>query len=620
MANKKSKPAAKISSQTKGTPDAGSFFLRKRLHYLILFFLAFALYANTLSHEFILDDKMVVTANQFTKRGLAGWGDIFSTDAFYGFYGKNIEHVQVTGGRYRPLSIALFALVWQFAGESSLAFHLMTVLLFGLTCILAYSAAHSLLKVKFGNEKAGMLALAAGLLFAAHPVHTEVVNNVKCVDELLCLLLSLLALQMSLRAFDAGRKGLAWAAGGVFFLACLAKENAVAFVAVIPLALLFFRERKGDFRNRLVQVSVPIWIFFLVFFVLRGTILGWKFGAAPMELINNPFIKFENGQWVHYSGGEKFASLIYILGKYLWLLLFPHPLSSDYYPRQIPILNFANPWVWISLTVYTFITLYAVGGFLKGKKDPLRFGALFFLLTIFLVSNILFPIGTNLAERFLFMPSFGFCLASAFVLFEWLPGKMPLKFAVLGFILLLYSGKTLSRNPDYASNLKLFLEDVKTSPNSAKLRGGCGTLLCQQAMSEKDPAKKVSLLHDAIAHLDRAIEIHPTYLEAHQMRGNAYFLLADFEAAVRDYRVSYRLNPAMPNLATNLALALREAAKKMIQQNEHPDKVIQYLLESNKIYGKDTETMRLLASAYAALGNQAEAAKWEQLAAQTQGK
>lgn len=599
-------------------PGVASFFQRQRLHQVILFCFAIALYANTLSHGFILDDSIVITANKFTTQGLAGWGDIFSTDAFYGFYGKNIEHVQVAGGRYRPLSIALFALVWQFAGESSFAFHLMTILLFGLTCVVVYNAARSLLQVKFGNEKAGMLALSAGLLFAAHPVHTEVANNIKCADELLCLLLSLLALQLSLRAFDTGRKGLAWATGGVFFLACLAKENAVAFTAVIPLAFLFFRERKGDFWNRLMRASAPVWVFFLAFFVLRGLVLGWKFGAAPMELINNPFIKFENGQWLHYSAGEKFASIIYILGKYLWLLLFPHPLSSDYYPRQIELMNFSNPWVWISLAVYTYIIWHVVSGFLKGKNDPLRFGALFFLLTIFLVSNILFPIGTNLAERFLFMPSFGFCLALAFVLFEWLPAKTPLKFAILGVLLLFYSAKTLSRNPDYASNLKLFLQDAKVSPNSAKLRGGCGTLLCQQAMSEKDPAKKTSLVRDAIQHLNRAIEIHPTYLEAHQMRGNAYFLLGDFEAAVRDYRVSYQRNPAMPDLANNLALALREAAKKMMQQNENPGKVIQNLLESNKIYGKDTETIRLLASVYAAIGNQAEAAKWQQMAAQLQ--
>ena len=71
-------------------------------------------------------------------------------------------------------------------------------------------------------------------------------------------------------------------------------------------------------------LSLPVWIGFAAFFVIRGSILHWKFGAAPMELMNNPFLKIEGAQWVAFTFGEKLATILYTLGKYLVLLVFPH--------------------------------------------------------------------------------------------------------------------------------------------------------------------------------------------------------------------------------------------------------------------------------------------------------
>jgi len=79
--------------------------------YLILFIFTFLLYGNTLTHDFALDDAIVITDNDFTKKGIRGIPDILTNDTFTGFFGvkKNL----VSGGRYRPLSLVLFAIEYQ---------------------------------------------------------------------------------------------------------------------------------------------------------------------------------------------------------------------------------------------------------------------------------------------------------------------------------------------------------------------------------------------------------------------------------------------------------------------------------------------------------------------------
>ena len=127
------------------------------------------------------------------------------------------------------------------------------------------------------------------------------------------LLGSLGALWLTVRYMDPGKFLWGALAAVVFFLACLSKENAATFVVVIPLALWFFRSAS---LGQSVRYSLPVWIAFAAFFVIRGSILHWKFGAAPMELMNNPFLKIEGTQWVAFTAGEKLATILYTLCKY----------------------------------------------------------------------------------------------------------------------------------------------------------------------------------------------------------------------------------------------------------------------------------------------------------------
>jgi tetratricopeptide (TPR) repeat protein len=518
-----------------------------RLISMLVFGFAFLLYANTLGHGFVLDDQILINQNTFTQQGISGIPGIFSKDSFYGYLHMEGKETMVAGGRYRPLSVALFAIVFQVFGLHAFVFHLLTVLLFAATCVVLYQTLRRLLQ---GHAESDLVAGIATVLFAAHPVHTEVVANIKGCDEILSLLGSLAALWCLLKAIDTGKSTWNILAGFVFFLACLSKENAVTFVVVAPLALWFFRPVSG---GGIVRQAWPMWTAFLLFFVIRGTILHWNFGVEGNEWMNNPFLKSVSGQMVACSPFEKLATILFTLGKYALLLVFPHPLTHDYYPKHIELMGFSSPWVLLSLALYAAAGWYALSGF--RKKDPVRFGILFFAITLSIASNLVFPIGTFMGERFLFMPSIGFCLIVATLLTRLEgPARRPAMVA-LGIIVALFSLKTIIRNPAWASNEALFIADMNVSANSAKLQNDYALTLLAQTDQERDPAKLRDLAEKSAGFYQKALDLYPTYRDAFIGLGRCNFLLKRYDASVAAYTEALKPgeDPGVRNaLATTL--------------------------------------------------------------------
>jgi len=621
----KSTPTNNASPQLSTfTNQPSSFFTNTLLQSGLIFAIAFLLYANTLTHGFVLDDAIVITDNMYTQQGIKGIGGILSNDTFFGFFKVEGKEALVTGGRYRPMTLVLFAVLHQFS-TSPFLFHLFTVLLFALTCVVLYRTLLLLLSPplsisrqkgdptpSFWMQSAPMIAWLAAVLFAAHPIHTEVVANIKGCDEILTLLGCLSAMYFTLKAWDTKQNGWALAAGGAFFIACLSKENAAAFVVLIPLALWFFRSSskatQEEGSQSVLAASIPVIAAFAAFFLLRGTILHWRFGGEPMELMNNPFLKLEGNQWVKFAPAERLATILYTLGKYVQLLFVPHPLTHDYYPRQIGIMTFANPFVLFSLALYSFMGYRAVRGI--KQRDPFAFGILLYLLPLGIVSNLVFPIGTNMGERFAFMPSVGFCLVVALFLSKFLKQNQSLVLGVFGAVILLFSIKTFVRNLAWESNEKLFMTDAAVSTNSAKLQNACGGVLFDRATKEKDPEKQNVLCMQAMPHLDQAIKIYPNYKDAYISRGGAHFVLREFEEAVADYRRAVQLAPDDPKLKTYLALALRDCGKYFGEQKADFNNAFKCFEESWQINPKDPETARLMGVGYGINGKHAEAIVW----------
>ncbi len=239
--------------------------------------------------------------------------------------------------------------------------------------------------------------------------------------------------------------------------------------------------------------------------------------------MNNPFL--------HASLGERLATVFYTQWLYVKLLIFPHPLTYDYYPHQIEIINWSDPRAIIPLIAFIAFSIYAILG-LK-RKDIVSYGLWLYIIPLSIVSNFFFSVGTFMNERFVFISSIGYCLILGWVIYNYIPKLIKdnknSRYAIVIIVCIvfcLYSGKTISRNNAWKNDLVLFTTDVKTSTNSAKSHCSAGGKLLEEAnkpINKNNPIKYNELCTQAITYLERAVKIYPKYVDAYNLLGNAYY-------------------------------------------------------------------------------------------------
>jgi tetratricopeptide (TPR) repeat protein len=490
---------------------------------LILAILAFLLYSNTLNHKFAFDDSIVIVENKFTQQGLAGIPELVTTDFFAGIYGD--RGMELTGGRYRPLSLVSFAIENQFFGKISKEAkgvpikdrdgnqlyeynpfygHLFNVLLYALTAYLMFRLLSLWFDGKEGMESA--VPFITTLLFVAHPVHTEVVANIKSRDEILAMLLlltSLYSLHLNIRKFS---PLLLVTSVLTFFAAMLSKENAFTFVLIVPFTIFLFEKDKK--WSDIIGFSIPFWVAAALYFTMRSMLVGSIKAETNIDILENPFYKVELM--------EKLATIALVLWKYLQLMLWPHPLSSDYSREQISIVGFSNPIAILGLLTHILMATWVILRLFK--KDIFALSILIYFLPLSLTINLLFNIGAPMADRFLYLPSLGFCIAIAsfltlFFKVSYLRELISNK-ALLAIILLLtvaYSIKTFSRNPDWYDNLTLFEKDVKSSKNSAKINYYYANTLFKKFLDTEPGKQDSTLLTTSEKYFAEAVRIYPGF-------------------------------------------------------------------------------------------------------------
>jgi len=422
--------------------------------------------------------------------------------------------------------------------------HFLNVLLYAITALVLFILLEFLLPAYNSDIWYLSVPFVAVLIFIVHPIHTEVVANIKGRDEILSLLGALSAALFSLKYFQNKKKSYLILSFVFFLIALFSKEVAITFLAIIPLIIYFFREKSGA-KNTILSI-IPIVAASLIYFYIRNQVIGGLSFETGTELMNNSFF----GMTV----SEKFATVFYTLLLYLKLLIIPHPLTYDYYPYHIPILTWSNIWSIISLIVYLFLGIYALLG-LK-KKRLISFGILFFLITLSPMSNILFPIGVFMNERFVYTASIGIILILAYFISNKLPTQIrkPIVLQyVLFAILVVYSVKTISRNIVWENDFTLFTNDVKTSENSAKSNTAAGGILIEEATKPGNENLKKGYLERAIKYLRKAIEIHPTYNDAILLMGNAQWeYYESLDSTIKYYEKILERAPLYDIIYTNL--------------------------------------------------------------------
>ena len=396
---------------------------RRWLAAAALCLLVLAVYANGFANGFAGDSRGLILADTRVHDASAENLGLIFTHTYWWPYGES--------GLYRPFTTLSYLFNYAILGngESAAGYHAVNLLLHCANVLLVFVLAR-----RFTGQIWHAVFVAA--VWAVHPVLTESVTNLAGRPDLLAALCTLAGFLFYLE-----KRWIALA--GVTLLGAFSKESAVALIGIVVLYELCF----GSARNLLwpvVAMLIPI----QVMLYLRAAAL---FTVQPVEF---PF-------WDNPIAGADFLTgrltALEVLARYLALLFWPARLSSDYSWAQIRPGSGALGW----------LVLIAVPAALYFAWRHHRMAFFLFsaaLLTWLPSSNLLFPIGTIMAERFLYLPAVAFA-AGIVALATRVPRFAPV---IVGLIVAVLAARTVMRSADWQSDLTLATAAVEAAPESYK--------------------------------------------------------------------------------------------------------------------------------------------------------
>jgi protein O-mannosyl-transferase len=518
-------------------PDARRDYWREHRVIALIVLVAGLVYANTLSNRFVFDDLDLIPNNSLA-HDATELGAIF---------GGPYQFQERPATLYRPLAIWTIAAntginrVAGNAGPEPFVFRLTNLLLHAAVSGLLY---YWLISLQFPVR----LSLAAALLFAVHPIHTEAVASVVNRSELLAALFGLLLLLCHRQRRHPVGCAL------LLLLALWSKESAIAIVPVLILMDGFFRV-----PNRVVPIAA--------YTIYAATAAGWLALRARVLSGELQVFPFLDNPLVTASVLPRLYTAARVQVDYLRLQILPVGLSSDYSHNQISVIQVAS-----SPYVLLFLALCAGFAVLGWKAWRSGHQAVPFLLLSYAVlfvptSNVLMPIGTIMAERLAYFPSMMFSVAvsyGAWLLYRRSPRATTAAFLV---VLGIFSALTIMRNQTWSDELTFYTAQVESAPESARAHFAYGSALA--TVSKSDRA--------AVAEYEQALQIYPHYSDAHFNMGNALRRLGgDPERVIAAYRSAIRIDNSHTNALVNLGRFLvqhgrMEEARSVLEQLKQID-------------------------------------------------
>lgn len=358
--------------------------------YWLVFLFSLLLYGNTFFNAYNLDDELVTLNHRLTSKGISAIPEIITSPYYQDDAGYSYE--------YRPLVLISFAVEHQLFGDNPTISHVFNFLLYFLSLFFLFK----FLKLLFGDSST-LLSFLSVLLFAAFPLHTEVVSSIKNRDIILAVLFSLISGYYFL-TFYLSKNYLYLLFASVFYLfALVSKSDSVLFLVVIPVALILFYDfDPSKFSSIVIALFassfyfIPVYslinkvIFYvltLLFFGILLLLLDWKRFWSFAKVLSNPVqvSKIPSADLKSIWPGKFSFTYLFI---YLFLFLLAGvAFYLDLYPKYVFALVFI-----ISLAVFWY----------SNKKEWL----VFFVLLNYLLLNLFIPFDNKLFDVIMFSSVF----------------------------------------------------------------------------------------------------------------------------------------------------------------------------------------------------------------------
>jgi protein O-mannosyl-transferase len=347
--------------------------------------LALVFSINTLWNGFATDDTQQVLNNPFIK-DLGNLPQAFRTSV-WSFASSDI--IFTVDSYFRPMFSMLFSINYALFGAAAWGWHFVNVLIHALVTGLLFLV----LKEVTGRTP---VALIAASLFAAHPAHAESIAWISGVTDPLMAVFVLPAFYLYLRYRKEGRGYLIWASAAFYFLAMLSKETAIALPALVVYCEMIHFKEQSPFKQTAIRAAKTAGVFALptaIYFLMRyGAINSLLFGSAP----RNPL-------------GPTLATVPLAAMKYILLCLIPINYSYQHYTPLVERVASA------SFIIPVFILAIGAAALILSKSRMVAFAAVWFILWLLpsLAAIRQFDLEYLIQERYLYLPSVGFCLAVA---------------------------------------------------------------------------------------------------------------------------------------------------------------------------------------------------------------
>jgi protein O-mannosyl-transferase len=425
---------------------------REGIIFFFLFLLSFLAYANTLLAGFVYDDNFQVVANPYV-HSFRYLREIFTTTVW------SFEGAAGVTNYFRPMMTLGYLLTYQIAGLVPFSFHLVNLVL---NCVAVWLV--FVLLRRFSGER---VALIAAGLFALHPIHTEPVAWIAAVTDLQLTVFYLGAFLLYLRLAETDHRVRARIIlCFVFLLALLSKEQAMTLPVMATIFEYFYREARSTTTawEKLSRVG-PIWTVAAFYLTIRTLILG---GVA--SVLVRPDLSWH----------DTLLSSVSLLGGYIGKLIWPAHFSAFYVFH--PSRHFTDTAVLLgagglAACAVLFLILWK-------RAHLLSFAFLLTFLPLGPVLNARWMPASVFAERYLYLPSVGFCWLLGWAAVKlWNaegPGLLrPLARAVpvlVAVIALLYAVRTVTRNRDWTSDDVLFRQVLQSQGDASLVRSDLGAV------------------------------------------------------------------------------------------------------------------------------------------------
>lgn len=502
----------------------------KFVAYVSICLVVFLVYGNTIKHSFTLDDKRLITGNELVKSFSVK--ALVSHGTFYGFNKDN-------AGAYRPVSMLFYTLTYKISGGKSAGMHFGVIMFYAVFCCLIFNYLTELFKA-VSNE----ILFLITCVFVTLTIHTEVVANIKSVDEILCGIGLVWALNLILKSEKQSSINYQITLFLALMMSVLSKETGLATLVIV--AYTAFNKWKNDSFPTLISIASII----ILYFIFRNTFLD-----KPL-LVNNLQLEINNTLFT-LSGLGLIWAKIQLWGVYFSKLIFPYPLQWDYSTGAFPGLGTINLYVIIGFIVLIISML----GLIFNYKNISRIISLWFLIPLLLVSNSFILIETTFAERFLLLPSL--VLLFLFVFVYQLVKRKNVFVLILVLIGLVNASFTIKRNKIWKDDYSLATESKSPNPSARMLMASAGEWLNESNALINSPLRDTLLLK---AEIDaaKACYLIPKDAEVNYLLGNIYLNEKKYELAEMQLQKAIAIDSKHVKALNDLAVVAGQNANQAL--------------------------------------------------------